>query len=108
MTTSLRARVKIVTIVLLPALLLGCGGSSTPAPTAAPAAPINLASAAQCSELVNSVRDTSVFPPNVAIVSATFTPAVVAVPATNTTPAVAAVAEHCNIIGNINAGRIGA
>src|ERR1035437_5105850 len=109
MTTSLRARVIIVTIVLLPALLLGCGGStsSNVAPVA-PVPPVNLVSAAQCSELVNSVRDTSVFPPNVAIVSATFTPAVAAVPATNTTPAIAAVAEHCNIIGNINAGRIGA
>lgn len=108
MATSLRARVKIFAIVLLPGLLLGCGGGSTQAPTVAPAAPINLASSAQCSELVNSVRDTSVFPPNVAIVSATFTPPVVAVPATSTTPAIAAVAEHCNIIGNINAGRIGA
>jgi feruloyl esterase len=108
MATSLRTGVKIFAIVLLPGLLLGCGGGSTQAPTVAPAAPINLASAPQCSELLNSVRDTSVFPPNVAIVSATFTPAVAAAPATGNTPAVAAVAEHCNIIGNINAGRIGA
>jgi Tannase and feruloyl esterase len=97
---------KAVTFVLLCGLLWGCGGGgSTPA---AVVAPTNLASAAQCSELVNSVRDTSVFPPNVAIVSATFTPAVAAVPATGTTPAVAAVAEHCNVIGKINAGRTGA
>ena len=108
MTASLRARVKIGTIVFLPALLLGCSESSTQAPNVAPVAPINLASAPQCTELVNSVRDTSVFPPNVGIVSATFTPAVAAAPATGTTPAVAAVAEHCNVIGNINAGRVGA
>jgi len=97
---------KVVAFVLLCGLLWGCGGGGS-APTAV-VPPTNLASAAQCSELVNSVRDTSVFPPNVAIVSATFTPAVAAVPATGTTPAVAAVAEHCNVIGKINAGRTGA
>src|SRR5450759_2386565 len=106
MTRILWTKIKIVLALSAIGLLWGCGGSTSS--DVAPAPPVNLASAAACSELVNGVRDTSVFPPNVGIVSATFTPAVAAVPATNTTPAIAAVAEHCNIIRNINAGRIGA
>ncbi len=79
----------------------GCGdsGNSTPAPVVAP---VFLASAARCSELVNSVGDTSLFPANVAIVSATFTPAAAAAPPLSATP------EHCNLVGKINAGRVGA
>lgn len=106
MTRVLWTGIKIALALYAIGLLLGCGGSTSA--DVAPVPPVNLASAAACSELINGVRDTSVFPPNVAIVSATFTPAVAAVPATGTTPAVAAVAEHCNIVGKINAGRVGA
>ena len=103
MTQILCAKIRIVLALSAIGLLWGCGGS-TPSDVAPaqPVPPVNLASAVQCSELVNGVRDTGVFPPNVSIASAIFT---AATDASGNTPAVA---EHCNVVGNINAGRTGA
>ena len=63
--------------------------------------PFQPPSASACTGLVSNVGETSLFPANVAIITAVFAPATAA---SGNTPAVP---EHCNLAGTIRAGRVG-
>lgn len=105
-----------VALLLVVSALSACGGSSnghsssvggsTPPPTnpgaSQPTTPFAGPSKASCESLASVVGNTAVFPAQTQITSATF---VAATPAAGSTPATP---EHCNLVGTIRAGRVGA
>src|SRR5436190_663039 len=85
-----------LTAIVVATALTACGGSDSSTPT--PTQP----SAESCAALVNAVASSSSFPANTAITTAAF------VPATAASGSQPALPEHCNVLGTVNAGRVGA